>query len=482
MNVNDAQRIKGGIFLFKKLFIGFFLILSFFSITTEKVQAVGVAPGTITVNNVANGVTIPKKVRITRPTTAGTLTFRAEAQGEASRYISLSNQTVTILPGQSYADFEFSINPKTASNGSHKAFLVFTTTEGKRGGSQFGVTTYEGATAEINFNVTDSQVNLISIGGLVTEPVESIISPTFTFNIMNEGNVDSRPDEIKVTITDRNHTILLQETILKDLLPLVAPGQTQSVTVSTTKKLPPGVYYLNAAFLHNGKKIFEKNDAYFTVSPEGTLSQDGELKSISVLPSEGTVGTLLKIDGVFANTGSIGTQPKFFVQVSREGKPLDTLQSSQEYVGVKREGKFSVTFRPDTTGVYEFTGYFAFGIKETARKKTTATITSLVSNLRITAWLKGCTSNSIIVSLAMFAACMTALFAHYFRLWQKHKRCICPYGCDCHNNTKHSSGLMTNSMKDTEKSDQTPMNAQPKTEDPVHNFREEQDVDDQLYS
>lgn len=478
MSSFPEKRKKGGIFLLIKTTLFIFCLCVLLGRNPGIVQAIGVSPGTITIPNVTNGLVISKKIRVTSPSKNASVTFKSEVVGEGASYINLSSSEITIPLGQNYVDFSFEIKPVNAPNGNHKAFLVFTTTQGNRSNDAVGITTFEGATAEIDFTVTNAQVEQFTVGGLTAEPIETTNAPTFTFNIINDGNVNAKPDEIKVTITDRNHNILSQETLSKDLFPVTAPGQTQTITVSTSKKLPPGTYYLSTSFFHNGIDIFDKKDILFSVSPEGTLMQEGELQDLTVTPSDGPPGTLLKIDGIFFNSGTVGAEPAFFVQVAKDGKIIDTLQSKTQFVGTKRAGKFSVTYHPDSPGTYIFTGYFSYGIKETERKNVSAEITSLVSNLLLTSWLKGCSPNPFFLSLVIFSVAMTLLWVHYFRLWRKHKKCICSSGCDCHGPVKpiSFSPSQSNSLAQP-----FPTPSVTPTLPPL-NEKKEKSIEDELYS
>jgi hypothetical protein len=79
----------------------------------SSVAAIGVSPGSTTIENAANGVRIPKTIRVTRPSTTGILNFTVEANGPGGRYIELSSRTLTIPDGANYVDFPFVIAPVT---------------------------------------------------------------------------------------------------------------------------------------------------------------------------------------------------------------------------------------------------------------------------------------------------------------------------------------------------------------------------------
>ncbi len=404
------------------------------------VAAIGVSPGSTTIENAANGLRIPKTIRVTRPSTTGILNFTVEANGPGGRYIELSSRTLTIPDGANYVDYPFVIAPVNAPNGTHEAFIQFLSSQGGgNGGSQFMVATYEGITARVTFKVTGQEVLQYTIGGFGTEPIETNTAPTFTFMLKNDGNVDAQPEKIDFNITDAKGDLKLSETVLAASLPVVEPGQEKAISTSLTRKLPPGVYFVDATFTSQGKTLYERKKIRLEILPEGTLQQDGQMSDLSVNEKVLPVGGQVKVTGIFSNIGEIGVRATLYVQIKKDGVTLDTLRSEEQYVGYKRTGIFNVTFRPDVAGTYTFEGSFAYGIKETNKRSVVVEATSPVKSFqlqlpiaRLKNWLFACTPRFTPLILIIVLVVETILLMKYIRLWKKHERCVCELPCACH--------------------------------------------------
>jgi hypothetical protein len=139
-------------------------------------------------------------------------------------------------------------------------------------------------------------------------------------------------------------------------------------------------------------------------------------------------------------TGTIGVRGTLYVHVSKDGQLIDTLRSDEQYVGNKKTGIFSTSFRPTTVGNYSFEAYLSYGIKETNRRTVSAAAFS--PNLAfsfpwqtIKTWLFACTPRFVPLILLILIFILTALLLKYVSLWRKHELCECSTPCDCHQNT-----------------------------------------------
>jgi hypothetical protein len=418
--------------------ISFFLISFFYTTYASPAQAIGVSPGTTIVSSTANGVRIPKTIRVTRPSTKGTLNFQVETHGPGSRYIELSSTSISIPPGINYAEYPYTIAPINAPNGTLQAFIQFLSLRSGSGTStQFSIATYEGATAEILFTILDKEIKDYTIGSVSAEPIENNTAPTFTFMLKNEGNVDAQPDKIDIAIADASGTIKLTDSIIKDILPVVGPGQEKIITTSLTKKLPAGIYFADISFYNGSTSIFERKKLRFEILPEGSLEQNGELVELNLPGLNFPVGSLITVQAKFKNTGIIGVRSTLYVRVTKDGQLIDTLRSDEQYVGNKKTGIFSTSFRPTTVGNYSFEGYLSYGIKETNRRIVTAAAFS--PNIAfsfpwqtIKIWLFACTPRFVPLILLILIFILTLLLLKYIALWRKHELCECSIPCACH--------------------------------------------------
>lgn len=415
-------------------------------------RAVGVTPGKITVPNTANGVKIPKTIRVTRPTTEGSLSFQVEVNGPGARYIELPSTMLVIPAGANYGEYTFNIAPTSAPNGMQEAFLQFIGLQNSGGSTsspQFSIATYEGATANIQFTINDTEIKDYTINNVAVVPVESNNPPMFTFEVNNKGNVDAQPEKVDVTITDQSGTTTLAETIPASAITVVPPGQQKNVTAALTKKLSPGSYFVDVTFYDKTNIVYDRKKLRLEVLPEGTLKQDGQIVDFKVDSDTFSPGSLVKIDATFKNIGEVGSKAVLYVKVLRDGQTLDTLRSDEQFVGLQQTGLYSVTFRPSLSGAYQLEGYFSYGVKETERRMLTISSASGEANAPFASFsgetlkkfFTACTPRFVPLLLLVVVIVLTILLIRYINLWRWHELCSCPIPCPCHLDRKNKTQL-----------------------------------------
>ncbi len=115
------------------------------------------------------------------------------------------------------------------------------------------------------------------------------------------------------------------------------------------------------------------NSIPFKVLPVGTLTRQGNLTSI-VLMDEPVVGSAVKINANFINTGRIDTLAKFSGEVYRDGVRIDALASDEILIGPGKELPLVTYLKISSPGNYQVKGRIVYSGKETEMKAISFTV------------------------------------------------------------------------------------------------------------
>jgi len=221
-----------------------------------------------------------------------------------------------------------------------------------------------GGSVKININVTGDQI----IDGVVNGISIYNIEPGYPLKVetmfRNTGNVVANP-EIKVTILKDNeliHSFIYDKATIK-------PSITNAITAEwkTTEETIPGDYTANVIVSLDGK-ILRSSDKTFKIFPVGTYSRQGNLTDIRI-EGEPTIGSLVKVNAYFENTGEIETAAKFSGEVYKDGNLIDTITSEELQVEKYKEAELVSYFKLESKGDYLIKGKVIYSGKETPVKE-----------------------------------------------------------------------------------------------------------------
>ena len=221
-----------------------------------------------------------------------------------------------------------------------------------------------GGSVKININVTGDQI----IDGVVNGISIYNIEPGYPLKVetmfRNTGNVVANP-EIKVTILKDNeliHSFIYDKATIK-------PSITNAITAEwkTTEETIPGDYTANVIVSLDGK-ILRSSDKTFKIFPVGTYSRQGNLTDIRI-EGEPTIGSLVKVNAYFENTGEIETAAKFSGEVYKDGNLIDTITSEELQVEKYKEAELVTYFKLESKGDYLIKGKVIYSGKETPVKE-----------------------------------------------------------------------------------------------------------------
>ncbi|OGH65015.1 MAG: hypothetical protein A2821_00880 [Candidatus Magasanikbacteria bacterium RIFCSPHIGHO2_01_FULL_41_23] len=362
------------------IFFGFLLTGIF---APSMTQAIGISPGTLEAENLANGVDISRTLILTNTASEEDVFFSIKARGEAASYISLPKSPIVIPAGQNRANIDIHIKPMNAQNGKHTAELEFMSQPNPNkviNSSGNSVSITSGVIAHVVFTVTDQQIKTMFISNVSADDTEIDKPVIFGFSLLNTGNVDVKPERIDAVFVDiTDPANIISETISGSSLEYVLPGELSRINAGLTKNLPLGEYSASFSFYLDDKVISTlKTDRIIKVWPTGTLAQAGSFDSFKINGNTFESGDLVKLTGLFTNTGGVVLDPIWYVEITKDGKIIDLMRAEKKTVGKGQNVEYTLTFRPDSKGEYTFDAYFEYGIKKTAHKLETIIVSSAV--------------------------------------------------------------------------------------------------------
>lgn len=352
----------------KRFFWIFLLILTFLP---SQVWGFGISPTPILKDNLANGVRVESTVTILNSNSNKTAEIEVSVNGDGARYIELPEDSFLMPGNEDQHKYSFYIAPKNAPNGKHEAMLLFVkkaASSDNGGGS--GAVLQEAVGARVIFTVTDKEVVEVRVGDVNFDSIEVGIPLNFSYYLQNFGNVDTRLNRVElavVDITDPEHKY--EKVFTSNDLEILAPGEANNFSLSLGQTLPQGVYNASLVFYLKDEEVFRNDKIKIEVLPPGSLGQGAELVDFYSPREVYNKGELAEFFGVIKNTGDIGLQTTFFVEIYKGEQRVDLVRSKDVYILKGSDSNFKEYFRFEEYGEYSVKGYFEYGSGRTETKE-----------------------------------------------------------------------------------------------------------------
>ncbi|MCB9798938.1 hypothetical protein H6758_04405 [Candidatus Nomurabacteria bacterium] len=356
---------------FLLLFTPIFLI-GLLSNAGNAYAGVGVSPALMTVKNLSNGVKVQKSLFLSRADASEDAYYKVSLEKDGSRYIELIEEIVEMPAGKKEVEYPFYIYPQSAAKGEHKANLIFTTTQVTRAEDgtlvekSQGMAFIEGATGHVTFIVTDESVESYEITDVYTDNTEVGQPVAFGYNIVNRGNVDSRPTKVVVSLRRvDSEGAPRQFTIDESDLSYVGPSQEQQDGFTLETALTFGDYVADVVFYGAQGVIYTENGIIFSVYPPGTLGQEVKFQSMETDAESYKVNDLVGIVGKIENSGTLVSQPVLYINVLKEGQRIEFIKEGPKTMLQKQKADYLSTFRPSEPGQYLLQAFVEYGAQKT---------------------------------------------------------------------------------------------------------------------
>ncbi len=354
----------------KTMFLGILIFsLSVFLSLPFPVLAIGISPAVTLVENIPQNAAIPQQIIISRGNPSQTQRAKIVIEGSVANYIEKTDGDSIELPqGKQMAPYTFTIKPGTLGEGTYEATItVYLAPSEKEPSQTSGAALVAGAQGKIRFSVTSSAVENYEIKNALMQETEEEQNVGFTYLLLNNGNVDSRPFKIELTFTDeRDPTNIVQESLSGEAFPFVKAFSQGSASLQTKTTLKQGLYSAKFVFFNKqGGVIFTQERMRFQVWPRGSLAQKGELQSFTADKSIYQPGEQVKLSGVFKNTGEVGLSASLIVEIFYKQTRLDLLKKGPVFVPINTSAAMETFFRVQDRGPYTAKASVEFGPHKT---------------------------------------------------------------------------------------------------------------------
>lgn len=329
---------------------------------------IGISPNTMEISSALRGMDYDRPLSVFN-TGDFANNYSLSAGGGAGGWISFyeisDNEApvnVTSIDGKSKRSFIVRISvPNDTPSGTYNATIYAKTVPSGANKSQGTIEAVLMARTLVEINVTGEQI----VGGAVsTITIEENTEPGYPLRIVasfkNTGNVVASP-QVSVSIEKDGEAV--SSFTYPDAK--VKPSMTETIFAewNTTSAESVGDYLANVVVSLDGNEL-ATNSIPFKVLPVGTLTRQGNLTSI-VLMDEPVVGSAVKINANFINTGRIDTLAKFSGEVYRDGVRIDALASDEILVGLGKEVPLVSYLKISSPGNYQVKGRIVYSGKET---------------------------------------------------------------------------------------------------------------------
>lgn len=355
--------------IMKKVLILFVLVAVFMQ--NAEAIGIGISPAELKLDDGLKGSEYIRSFTVINPTSEmNNYTFFTE--GEINGWIEFydyDNQDEKINSLEISADNKspvlIKINiPHDAINGIYSGKIVVRTTPITENDGSSGSNMIVGAPLAIKINVTGDQIIEGVVTGILIHDHEINYPIRIETLFRNNGNVVVAP-KIDVQISQDGNNV--DSFTYEDSK--VSPGKLKTIGTKWETKASnvPGDYIATVTVSLEGR-ILESENLPFKLFPIGTLTRRGNLTDI-LIEGDLAVGSLVKVNSHFQNTGEIDTDAKFVGEVYKDGVLVDKITSEELHVEKYMSTVLVSYLKLESKGDYLIKGKVIYSGKETPVKE-----------------------------------------------------------------------------------------------------------------
>ena len=340
-------------------------------LTTGVAQALGVAvgPTNMVIDGALRGGEYERTVTVFNPSGEET-EYEISTEGEAAGWLSFydldTGQPIgdrLTISGDNKKPIQVKIKiPEDMANGTYNAEVIVKTIppEGLEG---TGVSTIMQAKSVLSVVVAGEQVRSGEVIRISVVDTEVGIPARIETLFKNTGNVKVKP-RIEVEIekgTEKVGEVSHSETEVG------VEGQKVITVEWDTGEQREGEYTAKVrVFLDD--KLLRAEEVPFELFPPGTLTKEGEIVSFEY-KGQAALNSVVKLEGIFSNTGQAAAYAQLIAEVYREGSLVDTVESEKILSPVGQQVTTSVYYTFEEVGSYTVEGFIAYDGKQTETRE-----------------------------------------------------------------------------------------------------------------
>ncbi len=354
------------------------ILLSLFLPSPALALGVAMGPQTLEITNALRGGEYESTVTIFNPSKAED-TYKVGAEGQAAGWLSFYQwenkkafQTLAVA-GESNTDVLVKVKvPADTPNGTYTATIYAQSAPANAGsmGASIGVR----ANSHLTIGVTGTEIVSGTVSNISAITTEAGLPLRVETNFQNTGNVAVRP-QINCQISKGDSKVAelgYSNTTVK-------PNSQEIIPVDWTTKADQAGDYVAHVTVSVGDKVIATKEIPFQVVPSGTFTKQGELTGLAY-EGEPLLGTMLKIQAAFQNTGQAHVRASLMAEVYCDGSLIDTIKSEESLVAVGQTGTLTSYLKLTKVGKYTIKGHVSYEGKQTEVKELSITATATATN------------------------------------------------------------------------------------------------------
>lgn len=351
------------------------LCVGVFFFQAHTVSAFSLSPASAEIPSLLHNTTQSRTFTIRRDKNeVGDLRFHVLPQ-EASnvqKMITSGEEDIILKADQQSLDYTIRVSSGNVANGKYLRYVSFIQTgiATKESRGNF-VSVVKGIVGTVEITVGGVENLQYKILDIFADPTEIGQDLSIHMRANNTGNVDWHPKKVVFQFTKTDGTLAGTQELTENDLPVFQAGYISTKDLIVPVHLDKGDYFFTAAFFDTDlltKSVVKKSDAGFTVFPEGTLEQNGELLSVKTNKTTYGKGEKIRLEGEFQNIGSVALHAIPVVNVTRGDQVVDLIREKENVI--PKDGKYfftSLLSYPDP-GDYSLEVYVDYGAKRTTSK------------------------------------------------------------------------------------------------------------------
>jgi hypothetical protein len=362
----------------KNTFKPLFFILAFVSLAPlSGAVGLGVSPSRLIHDNLIRGAHVEREIVLSRSDATDELFFKVQPEGTIAAWLTTNHgDSFTIPSGQQRFPVTIMMDvPEDASNGSYKGNLRFVSSispadsqEAASGANGVGVSV--DAVVQASLEITGDQLLEFAVSSIDIPTMEEGWPLQAVLLLENTGNVSAAPTKVKIEFWDKfrkEFITVLESNDFSNIQPVHAFTRGDFV-VPIENDFKVGQYW-GLVEAYEGERLIAEADVIFDVVEPGSINKKGLLKNFSSAAVDPEPGDLVKLEGVFENTGASNVIAKLIVEIERDGKLVEVLQSNSVGVSTGKEESLSVLFTPQVNGHHKVKAHIEYSGKKTNEEK-----------------------------------------------------------------------------------------------------------------
>jgi hypothetical protein len=352
----------------KSVLMGMLIVLTFLP---QQAGAVGLAPAPVEVQSILNNTKLKRDIVILRANPSLDETAQVAVDGEYARFIFLPNNGVVPLPkGMLQVSYSLYVQPANLPAGRYEVPLTMSIRPPERSprpGERVSNPIDLGVGSKIVFTVTTDEVENFLVQNLSVGQAEEFSPLTVSFETVNTGNVEGRPQMVSLRVRreDKQETVF-EYTWEKAEIPPTDPLANQVITLATEHTLKKGMYVATLTGVGMKDSAPVVSEAHFEIFAAGTLGQSLELDSVFFESQEIEQGSTAILYAEAKNTGKIPVKAKLQATLRRKGSVVRQSYSSERVIPAGERYKFDLALSDlEQSGTYEVDVLAEYGMYRT---------------------------------------------------------------------------------------------------------------------